>query len=207
MKQYKFLSSALALMLMISFSETVHAQRISLTGNFSSFNIDDVSTGITDINYAGSSSISLNARYYTKKKWAIRAGAGIDNLEYTVGDGIQTDYEGRRQDIRGILGFEKHFMLGPLDIYPGVFVPVVVVGEDNILDANYDNIANGNMRAGLGVLMGANIKFLKILRLGVEFDATYDNFKTAVYEGVSTASLVPIQGINPNLTLTLGVAL
>ena len=206
MKQFRYLSFALAAMLMIGFNYTAQAQKISLTGNFSSFNVNDVSSGNTNINYQGSSSVSLNARYYTKKKWAIRAGAGIDNLEYTVANGLQTDYAARRQDLKGILGLEKHFMLGPLDIYPGVFVPITIVGEDDILDANYDNITNGNMRAGLGVLMGANIKFLKIFRVGVEFDATYDNFKTGIYEGVSTASFVPIQGINPNATFTFGVA-
>lgn len=207
MNRYKFFTTSLFALMLIGFGMNAQAQRVSLTANFGSFNIDDVSSGNTMVNYAGSSSVSLNARYYTKRKWAIRAGAGLDNLEYSVGNGIQTDYSAKRQDLKGILGLEKHFMLGPLDIYPGVFVPMVIVGDDNILDANYDNITNGNFRAGLGLLMGANIRVLKILRFGVEFDATYDNFKTGVYEGVNQASFVPIKGITNNVTFTIGIAI
>ncbi|MDP5169154.1 MAG: hypothetical protein NWR72_02825 [Bacteroidia bacterium] len=207
MIRYTLISAFAFALMLVGFSTQSQAQKISLTANFSSFDLDRVSSGNTTIDYAGSSTVGLNLRYYTKKKWAIRAGAGIDNLQYTVGNSLQTDYSARRQDITGVLGLEKHLMLGPLDIYPGVFVPVVVVGDDNILDANYDNITNGNLRAGVGLLMGANIKFLKILRLGVEFDATYDNFKTGVYDGVSQASFVPVKGINHNVSFTLGIAL
>ncbi len=191
----------------LGFASQVQAQRLSLTANFSDFQIDQANSGSTSIDYAGSSSVGLNLRYYTKNKWAIRAGAGLDNLQYTVNNGLQTDYAGRRQDLTGVFGLEKHFMLGPLDVYPGAFIPLVVVGEDNILDANYDNITNGNMRAGLGLLLGANVKFLKIFRLGVELDATYDNFKTGVYQGVNQASFVPVRGINHNVAFTLGIAI
>ncbi len=206
MKRSTYLSTLL-IMLIMGFSAQLQAQRVSLTANVSSFNMDNVSSGNTMVDYGGSTTLGLNARYYTKNKWAWRAGVGVDNLEYTVGDGVQTNYSARRQDLRGVIGFEKHFMLGALDIYPGAFVPIVVVGEDDILNANYQNIANGNMRTGLGLLFGANIKVLKILRVGVEFDATYDNFKTGVYESVNQASFIPIKGINHNVSFTLGIAI
>ncbi len=134
MNRYRIFSASLIALMLIGFGLNAQAQRVSLTANIGSFNIDDVSSGNTTVNYAGSSSVSLNARYYTKRKWAIRAGAGLDNLEYTVGNGIQTDYSAKRQDLKGVLGLEKHFMLGPLDIYPGMFVPMVIVGDDNILE-------------------------------------------------------------------------
>ena len=188
------------------FSLATFAQRVSLTANFSDFRIDNTSSGNTSIDYAGSTSMSANLRLYSKKHWAVRVGAGLDNLEYTVSDGIQTDYSARRQDLQGILGLEKHFIVANfLDIYPGVYVPLTINGDD-ILSDNYDNIQNGNLRAGLGLVAGANIKLLKILRLGLEFNASYDNFKTTVYESVDNRSLVPFQGLSYTTAFTLGVA-
>ncbi len=207
MKKHSFLLPLTLTFTFVVFCTQVQAQRVGLSANFSAFNIDQVSDNNTSINYAGSSSVGLNLRYFTDKKWAFRAGVGMDNLQYTVGDGLQTDYAGRRQDLKGVFGLEKHLMLGPIDIYPGVFVPIVVVGDDNILNDNYDNIQNGNMRAGLGVLLGANLRILRILRVGVEFDATYDNFRTGVWESVNQSSLVPFSGISRNVVFTVGVFL
>lgn len=184
----------------------LQAQRVSLTANVSGFNIDRVSSVGTDIDYQGSTSLSANLRIYTKKKWAIRLGAGLDQLNYTVGDGINSDYDAKRKDIKGILGIEKHFVIANfVDVYPGLFVPVTVVGED-LIDDNYKNIQNGNLRAGLGAVLGANVKLFKILRLGVEFDATFDDFKEGVVKGVEEVSFVPISGINYKTAVTLGIA-
>lgn len=182
------------------------AQKLSLTANFSGFDIDRVNSGSTTLDYAGSTSLSANLRLYSQKKWALRAGVGVDNLQYTVGDGISTNYAARRQDLKGILGVEKHFVLANfIDIYPGVYIPIVVVGDD-IINDNYANISNGNIRSGLGFVAGANIKLFKILRLGVEFDASYDNFKEGFWETVDTQSFAPIRGINHTTNFTLGVA-
>lgn len=203
MKKLLFASIVLGMIASIS---PAFGQRISLTANISDFRIDNANSGNTNINYQGSSSMSANLRLYSKKHWALRLGAGLDNVNYTVANGIQTDYTARRQDIQGIIGFEKHFIIGNfLDIYPGTYVPVVVVGND-IINDNYAQITNGNLRAGLGMLVGANVKLLKILRVGVEFNASYDNFKNAIYDGVENQSFVPIKGLNYNTALTLGVA-
>ena len=151
--------------------------------------------------------LGLNLRLYSDKKWALRVGAGVDKLTYDVSDGISTNYSARRQDVKGLIGVEKHFVLANfLDIYPGVYVPLIVVGED-IISNNYQNISNGNLRSGLGVVMGANIKLLKIFRLGVEFDASYDNFKEGFWQSVDTKSFAPIKGINHTTHFTLGIAL
>ncbi|MEO0895866.1 MAG: hypothetical protein AAFY71_05680 [Bacteroidota bacterium] len=185
----------------------LQAQRVGLSANFSSFGIDKVSSGNTTINYQGSTSLNANLRVFSKKKWALRLGAGVDNLNYTVSDGISTDYAVARQDMRGILGLEKHFMLGrKLDIYPGVYIPVVVVGE-NVVEDNYDNIVGGEVRSGLGVLLGANVRLFRILRLGVEFDASYDHFKEAVWESAQTRSFIPVRGINYSTAFTIGIFL
>ncbi|MEO1450066.1 MAG: hypothetical protein AAFV07_11095 [Bacteroidota bacterium] len=117
------------------------AQKFSATLNLSGFNVDRISAPNTQIDYAGSSSVSANFRIYSENKWAIRAGAGIDNLRFSVDNlDVDTDYSGRRQDMKGILGLEKHFIIGDfLDIYPGAYVPIIVVG-DNILSNNYQNL-------------------------------------------------------------------
>ena len=197
-----------ALILMAFGLQQAMAQRVSLTANFSSFDIDQASSGSTNNDYNGSTSLTMNLRYYTDKKWAIRVGAGLDQLNYTVENGdLSTDYSAQRQDIKGILGIEKHFVLANfLDIYPGAYIPVVVVGDD-IVQNNLDNIENGRIRSGLGVLLGANIKVLKILRLGVEFDASYDHFREGVAAGFSSGSFVTVSGINHTTNYTLGIAI
>ncbi|MEL6133941.1 MAG: hypothetical protein AAFR59_11310 [Bacteroidota bacterium] len=197
-----------ALILMTFGVQQAFAQRVSATANFSSFDIDQASSGSTNIDYKGSTSLTLNLRYYTDKKWAIRVGAGLDQLSYTVENGdLSTDYTAQRQDLKGILGIEKHFIVANfLDIYPGAYIPVVLVGE-NIVQNNIDNIENGGVRAGLGVLLGANIKVLKIFRIGVEFDASYDHFKEGVAAGFNSGSFVPVRGINHTTNFTLGIAI
>lgn len=202
----KVFATILALFAVVGVSN-LQAQRISATLNLSSFNIDEVSSPNAHIDYAGSSSISANLRYYTKNKWAYRLGAGVDNLNYAVGgEGIQTDYDARRQDVKGIFGIEKHFNIGKaIDIYPGAYVPVIVTGDDK-LEQNLDNISNGNIRTGLGVVLGANLRVLKILRFGVEFDASYDDFAAGVRNGVDQLSFVPVKGINHKTAFTVGVA-
>jgi len=185
---------------------SLQAQRVSLTANFSSFDIDRASSNTANISYAGSTTLTGNLRILSEKKWALRLGAGVDNLTYRVEDGVSTNYQARRQDLRAIIGVEKHATIANfLTIYPGAYIPIIVVGEDKI-SANFQNIKNGNVRAGLGVVLGANIRLFKILRVGVEFDASYDNFKEAVWESADQLSLVPIRGINHTTAFTLGVA-
>ena len=206
MKNVKKLSTFTFILLALFSFTQLQAQRVSATFNLSSFNIDEVAVPGTQIDYAGSTSLSANLRYFTKNKWAYRVGAGVDHLDYTVGDGIDTNYEAVRTDMKGIFGIEKHFDLGKaIDIYPGVYIPVIVVGDDKLTN-NLDNITNGGVRSGLGVVLGANLKVLKIFRLGVEFDASYDDFSAGVRQGVSDLSFVPVRGINHKTAFTVGIA-
>lgn len=160
-----------------------------------------------DIDYEGSTSVGVDLRLFTKKKWAFRAGLGLDDLNYTVNDGLQLDYKGRRQDIRGEIGLEKHFPLlgNKLDIYPGIYIPITVTGDDVVADNLY-SFRNGDMRAGLGLNLGANLRLLKILRLGVEFDVTYDSFSSKLGQSADEFSLAPFRGLNYGTAFTLGVA-
>lgn len=198
---------ALSMLFTIGSISSVYAQRFSATLNVGQLNWDRVDSEVADIDYEGSSSITLNARLFTKNHWAFRVGAGFDQLNYTVSGGrITTDYDAQRRDARGLVGIEKHFQLGRMiDIYPGVVVPIVITGKD-LIDANLDNINNGNLRAGLGLVLGANLSLFKFLRVGVEFDATYDNVKTQVWESAETLSFAPMKGIQVNTAFTVGVA-
>ena len=134
-------------------------------------------------------------------------GAGLDQINYAVdGASINTNYDAVRTDLKGIFGIEKHFGLGEsIDIYPGVYVPVIVTGDDK-LGSNLDNITNGGVRSGLGVVLGANVKLLKIFRVGVEFDASYDDFSAGVRSGINELSFIPVKGINHRTAFTVGVA-
>ena len=203
----RLIQNSVCLVLLLASVVAMQAQGVGVTANFSQFNINKIQSEVADIDYDGSTSLDLNLRIFTKKNWAWRIGAGVDNLKYSVGGGVNTDYNARRKDLKGIIGLEKHFMLGNwIDIYPGVFVPIVVTGED-IIDANIANIKNGETRAGMGVVLGANIGFLKILRVGVEFDATFDNFKNTVYDSFEQTSVVPLKGLKRNTSITVGVRL
>lgn len=189
-------------------TSAVQAQRVSAVLNVNSYSPTITSpSGGTSIDYAGSLSGSLNLRYFTSNKWAYRVGFGLDNLNYSVtGTDINTNYDARRQDLKGTFGIEKHFNLAFLDVYPGVYIPITVVGEDK-LNNNLQNFQNGQVRAGLGLVGGAQIKLLKIFRVGVEFNATYDNFSTAVRESLNTTSTVPFKGMHYNTNFVVGIAL
>lgn len=204
MKKLSIILSLLVVSMLAS--QDLMAQRVSLMANFSSFDIDQVSNGSTEIDYAGSTSLTANLRLFNDRHWAVRVGAGVDNLNYHVSDGVTTDYQAQRQDLKGILGLEKHFQIGDfMDIYPGAYVPIIIVGEEKI-QANYDNITNGGVRSGLGVVLGANIRLFRIMRVGVEFDASYDAFRQTVWESVDQTSLVPFSGINHTTAFTVGFA-
>ena len=75
----------------------IQAQGVGVTANFSKFNINKIQSEVADIDYDGSTSMDLNLRIFTKKNWAWRIGAGVDNLQYSVGDGINTNYNARRK--------------------------------------------------------------------------------------------------------------
>ena len=193
-------------MLLMLFVGNVYGQKVGVTANFSKFNVDKIQSETANIDYDGSTSLDLNLRIFTKNKWAFRVGAGLDRLNYTVeGAKIVTDYKAQRNDLRGEFGIEKHFMIGNfLDIYPGAYVPITITGED-VIDSNLANIKNGEMTAGLGMVLGANVGILKFLRLGVEFDAAFSDFKNGVWESAETLSVVPLKGIKTNTSFTVGI--
>ena len=141
---------------------------------------------------------------------AIRLGAGFSSFKYAVENGplISDNYDAERTDMQWLAGLEYHAHVGPLTIYPGFFIPITVTGKDKIVQDNFDNISNGSVRAGLGVVAGANIKLVKILRVGVEFDTTFDNFKANYWngDGANDLSVASLKQNNVNIRGTVGVA-
>lgn len=198
-----------SLMLFVGLQDA-QAQKFSLMLNYNNQDKTNVSSNTTgEISSFKSANVSLNARYYTNSKFAVRAGVGVDNLNYAINttDGITTDLESKRKDLQGIFGLEWHPTLGrKIDIYPGVYIPVTVVGED-LIDTNLANLTNGGLSTGLGALVGVNVKFLKIFRAGVEFDARYQNFKAATQNAVGELSLEPYKGLNYTTNFTIGIML
>ena len=99
-------------------------------------------------------------------------------------------------------GLEWHPTMGSfIDIYPGLYVPLTFIGQEG---ATSD--PSNPFSAGIGGVLGANIKLLKFLRLGVEYDAKFESFSSATAEAVSEGSFRPLGRINSNFNLTMGVA-
>ena len=195
-----------AFMLMIGL-QNAQAQKFSATLNYNNKDKSNVSTTNGDIEELKSANLSLNARYYTSSKFAFRAGVGVENLNYSVDtqSGLTTDFESKRKNLQGLVGLEWHpTLVSAIDIYPGLYVPVTVVGDD-LLNTNIDNLADGGFNAGLGAVLGANVKFLKVFRVGVELDARYQNVKEATVGAVNGRSLQPYKGMNYAANLTFGI--
>ncbi len=190
---------------------SVDAQRIGANLNVQTFEInkaDDVSNLNSLKNYDGNISFSGNLRFYTAKKWAYRIGAAWQNIEYTIDGGLETDYKAKRNNYTAILGLEKHFNLAIFDIYPGVYIPITYKGQDKLLDAPstylLDGISNGDFHAGLALMTGVNVKILKFLRVGAEFNLGYEQFKQEVIDQIGDG--IKVKNIGFSTDFVIGIA-
>ncbi len=191
----------------------VHAQqKFSLTANFSAFSIDNANSGDdASIDYDDSkfsSTVSLNARLFSENLWAGRLGVERENISYEVGQGSIVDslYNVDRKDFTAILGLEKHINIGALTIYPGIFTAITFPGNQDIVD-EIEDIDRDKLRAGLGLLLGANIKLLKVLRVGFEFDMKYDRFKSQVWDQLGdNFSDIRLRNLDYTGAFTIGLA-
>lgn len=189
--------------------QQAQAQRLSATLNLNSLKKNDFTTSNGQFDLDKSANVSLNLRYYTQSKIGFRAGVGVENLNYNLNTtaGVATDFQSKRKDLKGMFGLEWHPTLGKwMDIYPGMYVPITIVGED-LINSNINDLSNGGFSAGLGALLGFNVKVLKIFRAGVEFDAQYQNFKAATVDAFSNVSLQPYQRMNYTANFTFGVTI
>jgi len=196
------------------FNFTANAQRIGLNLNVQAFNINfadnEDGDSISLKNYDGSVSFSGNLKIFSEKKWAYRIGAGWQNIEYKVaGNGLETDYRAKRHNFTGILGLEKHFDIAFLDVYPGIYIPITYVGEDTLLgetDQFFEGVKNGNLHAGLGFLLGVNLKILKVLRVGTEFTIGYERFKQDLSSTIESDERFKIRNFGFGTEVVVGFA-
>ena len=135
-------------------------------------------------------------------------GAAWENIEYTVSNGtVETDYNAKRSNYTAILGLEKHFNFAIFDIYPGVYVPITYVGKDRLIDTPstyvFDAISNGDFHAGLAVMTGVNVKVLRFLRVGAEFNLGYEQFKQEVIDQIGDG--IKIKNIGFATDFVIGV--
>ncbi|MFK7970339.1 MAG: hypothetical protein AB8F95_08230 [Bacteroidia bacterium] len=202
----KLLSFALAfafMTFMTFMASGLQAQRIGLTLNANPVTSNQINGNNSSfINLEGSSNISLNLRYYTESNFAFRVGAGIENLKYSFSEGLSTDFDAKRRDMKFMAGIEWHPTKSSfIDIYPGLYIPLTFIGEEG---PSAD--PSSPFSTGIGGVIGANIKVLKFLRFGVEYDAKYESFRSATAEAVTQGSFRPLGRINSNFNLTMGVA-
>ena len=184
-------------------------QRFGVTVNYRIGNMYEPLDNSSEIHsYLEESAVSLNLRLYNIRNWAFRLGAGYRNLDYQIDNtGLAVDYEAFRRDYTVVLGLEKHFLLGDaFDVYPGIVVPIAFIGEDELNNQFANNIENGDLVASFGVLVGANVRLFKILRLGAEFTGTYDEFKQKVVANFpSNTDNIKLQNLHFYTDITLGL--
>lgn len=205
-------------LLALSCISVTQAQRFfSLTANVSALSITPFSTGGTTAEnniytYTGASNYSLNARFFAKKDIAFRVGLGMRDISYNVNGGnLSGVYNVNHKDTKGLLGAELHIRLDKkrrFTFYPGIFVPVTWTGNLNVKDVSTDiknSYKNGNMRAGLGLNTGFNVRILRIFRIGIEADCLFDRAFQA-YSDATMYNYLPIQELQANLYGTLGLS-
>lgn len=196
----------------------VQSQRFfSLTANVSGFSMTPFATGGTTAEnnvytYKGSTNYSLNARFFAKRDIPLRIGLGMNSISYQVNGGsLATTYDVHRQDTKGIIGTELHIhpdSKNKYTFYPGIFVPITWTGGLNVKDMTTDvknAYKTGNLRAGLGLNAGLNMRVLRIIRIGVEADCLFDRAVQA-YSDLTMYDYLPIQELRANLYGTVGLS-
>ncbi len=183
--------------------------RVSLMLNIRAFTQAEPIDDVNDVLYSlqDVTAFSLNLRLFNVRQWAFRIGAGYQDVDYKIDPDFSSAYNALRRDYLLFLGIEKHFQLPIVDIYPGVIVPIVYVGEEEI-EQNLikDNIENGQVDASIGVLLGANFRLLNFLRLGGEFHVTYQDFKQQVWRNLDEPNKIQLRALNYNFEFVVGIA-
>lgn len=190
----------------------VFAQSISLIANIKAFGIQKVEGASgTATEYNGETSFSGNLRLFSKNHFALRLGIGLNNLEYSFADSLNTNYSAVRESMIAYLGAEKHFGNGFLTPYLGVYIPLTFNSKDKIKDIGgnlLNDLTDGEkFKAGFSLLAGLNVKLLKVLRLGVEANVGFDSFKEEIFEPLlQDPSSIQFKNLDVALEATIGVA-
>lgn len=193
--------------------QKVEAQTLGITANIKALNLNGLSAdGIDEINYSVLQSFSLNARLFNDRLWALRLGLGYEDVEYTVDDassegGAFASYLANRNNYIFLIGLEKHFELpGGFSFYPGILVPITKNGAETYEPLlSSEDVGNDGWRTSLGVVLGANVRFLRILHLGAEMQMTYDSFRQDVLSDILTPSAIDVDQLSWRTEFTIGV--
>ena len=172
--------------------QSLQAQSVGLMAQFRALGVKKVeATDGTISEYQGSTTVSGNLRLFTKDLFTFRAGLGVTNMRYVVGGdagGVATNYDAVRRNLTGYLGLEKYFVIGLIEPFVGVYVPITFNAE-NTFEDNLGNVVeqyeNKSIQVGAGVVGGVNLRLLKILRLGVSANVGFERFKEEVIENVN----------------------
>lgn len=206
MKSVLFWTCCFALLVSLS----AQAQRASVHANFTAFSFEKVQNlnDTASVKYKGETSFSGNLRLYDKSKWAIRLGVGVNKMKYEISDETQTNFDAVRENLTAIIGLEKHFEIGPLIPYVGVAVPLAFNSKDKFSEIGsnlVEQVKNGSVKAGFGIVAGANIKLFRILRLGAEANVGWNKFKSEVSQ-IQSLSDFNLNRFDSNIEVTIGVA-
>lgn len=199
-------------LIFLCFQTASAQQRVSLTANIRAFGIDKVTAADnSDVSYTGTTSFSANLKLYTKRQFAFRLGAGLDNLNYEfAGDSLSTNYTAVRKQMTAYLGLEKHFGKGLLRPYLGAFVPISFNAEDEFKDITDDVVGqfeDGTVKTGFSMLAGLNLALFKFLRVGVEFNAGFDSFKSEVIDPlIDDPAAIKLKNLDYAAEFVIGVA-
>ncbi len=165
--------------------------QFSFTVNKSLFASNQMTAGVQDdqslsqlsgkIN--GCSSTLFLARFYSKSLFALRVGAGSENLSYEISyhkeinsansKEVKTqNYSAIRRDLLLNIGVEKHFHLTQnWTASAGVEVPMSLLGQaksDHEFITEYTN-RKGFM--GLGIIGGMQFRIAQVFTVGAEFES------------------------------------
>ncbi|MGB0839772.1 MAG: hypothetical protein ACPGXL_06505 [Chitinophagales bacterium] len=193
-------------------SSTIFAQKVSLIANFNAFDNEQVtSANGTNVSNTGETSFTGNLRLFSNRRWAFRAGVGVNELSYTLSEGgLNTNYDVVKESMTALVGVEKHFKIGRFSPYLGANIPFTFDGTQTTTDIAgnlIDQVESGDVRAGLSLVGGLNMRIFKILSIGVEFDAGFDHFKEQVVDHVleGNVSQVAFNNLERNTAFTIGI--
>jgi hypothetical protein len=107
-------------------------------------------------------------------------------------------------DLFAEIGLERHIFLfdGKLDIYPGVYLPILIGSETSMQQI----LGAEQLRQNAGATLGASVRFLRIFRIGMELDAGFANAANGISQSFREGSLVPFKRIPYQTSMTFGLA-
>ncbi|MEL7531779.1 MAG: hypothetical protein AAFN10_10745 [Bacteroidota bacterium] len=116
------------------------------------------------------------------------------------------DYERFAEDfdLMAEIGIERHFFMldKKLDIYPGVYLPINIGPQTDFRTA----LSTDEMLSNAGAVLGANVRLLRVFRLGIELDAGFQQASNGISESFRSGNIEPFKAIPYQTSITFGMA-